>query len=653
MAIRLISGRYRGQLQGGEVELRVDVDGRRSMNRVSGDIFSGAGSNRTYVSSFVVDSLTSPPGSSIHEGPARFSAAPRGDRVRVVVPSIPALPQPTFVTLQFVRAEGTTAETIVCDRDSDFLRTIELKEDFEQGINRFSEYRTDLESPLPAPRSLSIVESFRDAGIEMKPAGSPIAVRSAGKSWSNAELHAAMERSLGTLNSPQWKVWLFHARTYEKEGALGMMFDQQGKERQGCAVFYRMIGGDGQVQRRAQLHTCLHEIGHCFNLYHPFTLSPVQPKLPVRRAALSWMNYPWKFPRGEVEYWKEFSFQFDDGELIHLRHGFRNDVIMGGRQFDGNGDLRSPEPPRRSSLRPGADGSALELRLEAPESLKHGEPLWVELRLSSKGSKPRRVHTCLHPREGYVQVVIRRQGAEPVVFEPLFRRCMERRCVWLAPGNPPLYESALLGFGKRGFYLEQPGLYEIQAEYLALDGSRVASNRLTLRVRESLDPVDRAVAELFLGEQQGMLLAFRGSDALADGNAKLDEVIKKYGDHPLAAYARLVQANNLAREFKTVEPTGEVRIRPCDPAGAWECLQPVAGDFVSGRSGINNLTFARTCRRLAEGQVENGDWDGAKATLTQLEGNLLERRRNVEKVPFRDEVLAAIQSQTKAILAKA
>jgi hypothetical protein len=77
-------------------------------------------------------------------------------------------------------------------------------------------------------------------------------------------------------------------------------------------------------------------LGHCFNLRHPWSRSKLSPSAEAGGySTLSWMNYPWLYylseeTRGSEEFWKAFNFQFSESELIHLRHGFRNDVIFGG-----------------------------------------------------------------------------------------------------------------------------------------------------------------------------------------------------------------------------------------------------------------------------------------------------------------------------------
>lgn len=658
-SVRLLSGRYRGSFPGGEVELRVDVDGPRPLGCVSGDFFRVGGGTVTHASSFIVDEVTRLEGISgpVIEGTARFSDSAPSRKVRVIIQQVPALPQPPVATLQVIRQNGALQQEILCSFESGFFRTVAIKEDVERGVRRFADYGTDSLPPTAAQaRRLSVIGAFSEAGIEMQPIEPSSAVGAPpGQSWSNAELHDAMERSLGELpDGPQWKVWLFHARRYEKEGTLGMMFDEQGNQRQGCAVFYRLVGGENRRKRREQLHTCMHEIGHCFNLHHSFAKSPILPNLPVRRDALSWMNYPSEFPGGANSFWKTFLFQFDDAEISHLRHGFRDDVIMGGRPFGGDAALLLPEIFRA----PVEDRSGLDLRLEASEALNLGEPVWVELRLSVRGDEPREVHTHLHPREGYVQVALRKPGGDAVLFEPLFRRCMEEEITVLDEDNPAIYESAYLGYGKSGLHFRQPGSYQIRAVYLGLDGSRVLSNLLTLRIRSPFDPADDEVAGLYLGDEQGKLIAFRGSDSerLSNGNRALERVIKEFGGHPLASYARMVKGHNFAREFKTVWRDGSLSIRPVDLERAFNYLEPVEETFVESRSRISNITFGKTFRHLARAQLKVGDRRGAESTLDNLKANLLLRRtREVEedKRSFKPHVLRAIDRQAEEVLEQA
>jgi hypothetical protein len=369
--------------------------------------------------------------------------------------------------------------------------------------------------------------------------------------------------------------------------------------------------------------------------------------LSVRRDALTWMNYPPEFPGGEDDFWEAFQFQFEQDELIHLRHGFRDDVIMGGHPFEGEAFLRSSERTLKQPRKP-----SLQLRLEAPKSLDLGEPVRVEIRLSCEGSGAVQVHPFLHPRDGFVQFSICKPGGRVVTFEPWFRRCRSAESLALNAKRSALYESVYLGFGKRGLYFKQPGLYQIRALYQTLDGARVLSNLLELRIRSPLSEENDGIAERYLGDQQGRLFALRGSDSqgLREGNEKLQEVVEIYGNNPLASHARMVKGYNWAREFRSIGPKGETRARPCRPKKAAEYLKPVADDFTSGRLRIDDITFSRTIRRLAEGQLEVGDRKAARATLSQLEDQLKQKRHTCKEGPFKPYVLRRIQMQIKDAL---
>lgn len=108
-------------------------------------------------------------------------------------------------------------------------------------------------------------------------------------------------------------MWLLLARLHDRgRGLLGIMFDQHGAQRQGCAVFHQAFAGTGAAQQRDQLYTCVHELGHCFNLFHSFHKSFMTSPQANRPAALSWMNYPQNFPGAAAASWSAFPFQLDE-----------------------------------------------------------------------------------------------------------------------------------------------------------------------------------------------------------------------------------------------------------------------------------------------------------------------------------------------------
>ncbi len=652
---RVISGRYRGTSAGKQVELRVDVEDPRLTKRISGDVFR-ISNGRALDYSFVMD--VSPGGdSTLFQGMARFSTGGPDRMIRVVIFRIPASPNPVSAMWQRLRGNGTVEEEILCDFESGFFRTIEIKEDIEAQVEPFRLLQTRNQPPEAPARLLTIAKAFEEAGVELRPASEPPASvpLPPGDSWSDAELNLAMVNAFQGLDAtnPAWKLWFLHAFKHEKAGTDGVMFDTQGLHRQGCAVFYERTVNDPAPSRRKQkeqLRSCIHELGHCLNLPHAFEVSPLLPG--PRSQTLSWMNYPKEIqPGGAPQYWRTFPLAFDYYELGHLRHAFLHDIIPGGRRFEGGTELHDSDSVFHGML---DEASDLQLRLEAPAALDFGEPVWVDIRLSWKGEDAVEIHPHLHPRQGFVQILIQGPGGGRARFQPLFRRRTALETLTLDEDRPAVYDSAYLGFGKPGFYFTQPGIYQIRAVYTAPNDSLIVSNVLPLRIRSPFTREDDEVAGLILGEEQGQLIAFRGSDGLEAGNSALNQIIEYHSAHPFASYARMVQGSNRAREFKTIEPSGALHRRRCDIRGAQEILQPMVDAFVSGRSEINNITFSRTMRHLAERQIAAKDKRGARATLEPIPNQIAARRevREKDNPLFQGHVLKAINAQVNALLEK-
>jgi hypothetical protein len=115
----------------------------------------------------------------------------------------------------------------------------------------------------------------------------------------------------------------------------------------------------------------VHEAGHAFNFLHSWDKA--------RPDSLSWMNYDWRYDQrnGQDSFWKRFAFRFYDDELIHLRHGNRASVVMGGDPSSSGSHLEAPdlamaqiqgEPP-------------LELTIRAQPYFDLLEPVLLEVRL--------------------------------------------------------------------------------------------------------------------------------------------------------------------------------------------------------------------------------------------------------------------------------
>lgn len=623
---RAVRGRYRSAAPGFVLELRVDIDGPRPTMKVSGDFYQVSGATTSYHSSFRVDGPTVATGGGqvVIEGRGSFTFSAGAPRVRVTIPRTTLFQPAAPATVQFLTLANQPGASYLCRFQSVYLRSVRYEQDCQVGVAPFVSYNTGSLPSGPPPRTLSVAGAYAEAGIELQTTGAANVIPAPpGATWSDAELHLAMQVQFSLwANSPQWSVWLLAA--YEHDlgpGLYGIMFDQQGSQRQGCATFSKGIGGATADKQRLQLYTYVHELGHCFNLLHSWQKGLATPPAPNRPASLSWMNYPWNFPGGPGAFWSAFPFQFDDLELAHLRHAFRSHVIMGGSPFVTGSALQAPE----AFEDPVEDNSGVALEIRARGSYALGEPVAVEIKLASLDVRGKPVHTLLHPDFGAVQFAVRKPSGNSVVFEPLIEHCAEPEMIVLKPSEPALYESAYLGFGRGGITFDEIGPYQIRALYAALDGSQVVSNVLTLWVRAPLTEADQAVAELLLGDEQGTLFYLLGSDSpyLEQGNESLRQVLDAHAGHPLAAYVRLVEGINAARDFKRLTPEKRLSVRAADPGRSEQLLRGV----IDAASAVDNITLTQATSALVRSQRKVGNATGADSTVDRLMGAL--RRRKV------------------------
>ncbi|MFF2364617.1 hypothetical protein ACFVU0_18220 [Streptomyces sp. NPDC058122] len=648
-----VSGRYSSGGVGTLLELRVDVDGSRPMMRISGDFFQVSGATTNHVGSFVVDALTatSTETSVKLTGRGRFSFPVLSPHVEVKIPrSATATPHPGQATVRFSTDGGEPSASYLCTFVSPHFRSVKLEQDSVAGAVPFVSYNTgSLPQPPTSPaRVLTVPASYAEAGIEVQIAGTPdvIPTDTAGSDsrWNDAELHNAMVNHFSLWrDAPQWQVWQLVATSYVDDGVRGIMFDAGGTfQRQGCAVFYDAIKGDDAANQRAQLRTYVHELGHAFNLLHSWQKNFADPPQPLGPNGglgdLSWMNYVQNYqplppaPGGPAAYWAAFPFQFTDAELVHLRHGFYRDVIMGGNPFG----VGAAEIDVSLFDDPVVDNSGLTLELRSGGTFRFGEPVVVELKLATTNLRGCTTHGRLHPKDGLVTIAIRTPSGETRTYRPALLRCADQEIrTVLHADRPAIYESAYIGYGKDGFYFQQPGRYLLRAEYSAADGSRVLSRVHQLTVRAPRTDADEDVAELLSGDEQGTLLYLRGSPAetLRAGNEALDQVLDRYPDHPLAVYPRFVKGFGASRDFKDLTAGRELRTRRANTDESIAQLSKVVESSV-GEGGVDNITLNQVMRRLSRVEADAGDTRRATEVMDEMVG--IFRRKNLSDHVMRD-----------------
>lgn len=648
-----VYGRYRAQLGTFELELRVDIDGANPLQKVSGDYYQVSGQTKTYFGSFIVDSIskTIANGFITITGTANTTWVTSFKKIRIVIkqttifqPLAPALLQ------WFHSSTNAPGALYVCTHFHRGFRTVRLEQDCTPGITPFSSYNTgSLPSGGPA-RVLSVNSAYQEAGVEMLNAGISnlvpmVNLTPPADKWSNAELHAAMVTNFSLYqNTQQWAVWLLHAMDHEYgAGLYGIMFDQQGLQRQGCAVFYRGIGGTTAEQRRLQLYTCVHELGHCFNLLHSWQKSLATPPKPNIPNSLSWMNYPWGYPGGPAAFWSSFPFQFDPVEVAHIRHGFRKNVIMGGNPFTQGSSLHDAGNLFEEPLE---NYSSLYLELETKKSYLYGEPVLLETKLKTSSNRSTQVVSNLHADYGFISIGIRKPGGEIVLYEPLAERCAVPSYSVLNADNPSIYESSYIGFDKNGFIFDQPGTYQLKAVYYHEDGSRIVSNTVSLRVKSPVTAKDDEIAEMMLQGEVGYLLAFRGSDAdyLKKGNEILQQLTEKHKDHVMATYAQFVIGVNAQRSFKSITPEKRINLREPNYKLS-EALLTEAIEKAKDKKGLDNISLNQAMQTLAKAYQRAGNKKAAEGVTKDIVNFFT-------KQPIKEHVKDKIRRESATLLAK-
>lgn len=637
-------GRYRGVAPDGELELRVDVDGPRPLARVSGDLFEVRTGESRCVGSFEFDgaAIASTEAELTAEGTAILRGAECAVRVQVARVSEPAGPAAATVTI--APASGETATSYPCEFVSRHFRSVVLEQDRVAGTAPFDSYDTaSLAAPPESPpRVLSVAAAFAEAGIEVLASDQNEIMQAnapemgADLTWSDSELHDAMERHFSLwARAPRWQVWLLVATTHE-QGHRGVMFDGKGNfQRQGAAVFFDAIRGDDPASRRAQLRTYVHELGHAFNVLHSWQKDRSHP--PQKLGAngglgeLSWMNYPENYLLdppgvfGDEAYWARFGFQFTDSELAHLRHGAYEHVAMGAADFTTGAADAAAAAELFEEVASGESALTLELRPKA--AYAYGEPVNVELKLATDGRATQATHGFLQPRDDFVTIAIRQPSGRVLTYRSLMPRCADASTkVTLDAGYPAHYDSAFLGYGRDGQYFAEPGEYELRGLYVVGDGSRVLSPVSRLQVRAPGSSDDERVGELLLGSEQGQLLYLQGSDAdsLRSGNTAIDQLIAEYPEHPLTVHARLLKGVNAGRDFKWLAQDNTLWTRPARTQESVELLTQVVDASRASpaqratAAGVDDITLSFAGQRLAAAHARAGDVERADAALEDL-----------------------------------
>ncbi len=210
---------------------------------------------------------------------------------------------------------------------------------------------------------------------------------------------------------------------------------------------------------------------------------------------------------------------------------------------------------------PGRIDPHLELSLSTEKDrVLLGEPVYLLVQLRNTGPVPIEVDPVLAPQVGNLKLEIASTNQPPFRFSPRFYTDVTAPRLTLAP-NASLRAIVPIFFGSPAWTFQRPGDYRLTASY------HDAKQRNAPALKAQTHPL--AVSEedgagRFLLEdgeesvQAGKLLLWRQGDHLQKGAAKLKALADKFPESPLADFANLALASNLAQPFRDYS-RGQVR----------------------------------------------------------------------------------------------
>lgn len=668
-----ISGRYSGTaspvviFRSERLELRLDVDSRYSadspvMNKVSGDHFIRtlrpflpSFGPEIYSHSWIVDNpvVTWARCAATITGDVRFFSGSRSaTTVRIVVSW--QLGAATTATVTF--SGGMTDVYAGLTFVSDSFRTLELEVDYcasadvtplapSYGTHQHDNHPVDL-----SDRTLTIAAAYREAGVDLTfSSGSSVVDDSAPgfATWNVAELHDAMETAFSLYAStwPNWRLWGLQVGAFDSSSLGGIMFDAPAAnggagdrpDRQGFAVarshswFTALVASPStQAQYEAMrkyLYVWVHEAGHAWNLLHSWDKG--------RPSALSWMNYDWKYDaiNGADTFWARFLMRFDDEELIHMRHGDRKTVIMGGDDWGTGGNL---EAPPAAALEAGP-GQPLELAVRCQPYAMLMQPVSVELRLRNTTTVPIAVDARLDPRYGSTTIVVSRPDGTWIDYTSVMCMLGDTRPLTLAPApadgapqGPDRYsEQVPLTFGSSGFVFDLPGTYRIKAVYH--DGLLTAvSNVATLRVGAPMTRDEDRLAADWFTNPVGLTVALGGSMSphLDPGLDTLREAAGRFADNEVGMSAAQVLAAGIGDDFYRRQGDEVVRSHEADPETALALTEAALQAHKAKGDKATNLAYRTLVEHRAGLHVAAGRPAQARKELSSLATALTRRGAN-------------------------
>lgn len=578
-----ISGKYTGQLSTGEkITARIDLDGMYPQSCISIEQDENwhiiaevhTGDDRCLFTKRVVIAQVF----YLHpkEQFARKHSLAKGSKIKFSASKLLGQIYKNFM-LEFKTIHGVH-ETVELSFVSQFFDVIDIKVDAVECAGEiFTSYKLDSHphKPLELEGTQTIKNTFQGVGfdVDLNPDGTvfPMVSMALASSenrnrWSNREMHNAMnEYWLRKPNESKWAMWLLYANLHEKGSGLGgVMFDKNinGLERQGTAVFTKSFistapenDPDKDVWRqRMQFWAAIHEIGHGFNLNHPknkvtdsFWSSSVLQKLQIKNSKniLSFMSYPSEYFGGQENFFSRFRFNFDDSELLFMRHAPRSFVRMGGAARGEDHAFSETNISQFIKLEIFTHGLKSVFRLM--------ELVKLRMKLTNISDQALELENDFLSNPQNFKIFVQHENEAVKQWLPMEREFWEHTEQTLEPSSS-ITATQTISYTPSGWLIARTGRYLIQA-ITSWNGVIVKSNVIEIFVKLKFDGEERFAAE-FLDEDVARIIHFRGVPSLPDATKKIEDFVNKtdkdnlFFDHPLAIFAEFALVAPKEGDFK-------------------------------------------------------------------------------------------------------
>jgi hypothetical protein len=341
--------------------------------------------------------------------------------------------------------------------------------------------------------------------------------------------------------------------------------------------------------------------------------------------------------------------RFDDEELVHIRHGDRRAVIMGGDDWGSGGHL---DAPPSASLEAGPD-QPLELIVRAKPYFALMEPVAIELRLRNTTPVPIPIDPRLDPRHGTTMVVVSRPDGTWRDYTSVMCLLDDPAPLTLAPAatdsaaeGPDRYsEQVPLTFGSTGFVFDLPGTYRIKAVYD--DGTLTAVSEVaSVRVGVPLSRDEDRLAADWFTNAVGLTVALGGSMSphLSRGQDTLRDAADRFTKSELGTAAAQVLAAGVGEDFYRREDDKVVRSHEADPEAALALTEPALRAHKAEGDKTTNLAYRSLVEQRVELHVTAGRPAEARKELGSLATALQRRGANPNVVADVKAEAAAVDS---------